>query len=247
MAIKEFIDAVGFLIESRSFLEVWYGIFREFSCHILKKKIKLNLMKTLEKIRQFEWKHHNLILLVVSIVIAYYILRFRPIVSLLHGLDYLGYYAAFISGMMFSYALTVTPAVAVLYNLGQQFNPLLIAFVGAFGSLIGDYLIFRFVRDTLMKEIKLLSNEIDTLADPVSSLVFTKKVRIILWRRVSRSRVWKLMIPVIAGLIIASPLPDELAVAMFGAVKYDVKKFILLSYCFNFLGILAITSLPSIL
>jgi hypothetical protein len=97
-----------------------------------------------------------------------------------------------------------------------------------------------------MDEIKLLSNEIETFTKPIPNLAFTNKIRIVLWKKISRSRVWKIIIPVIAGLIIASPLPDELAVAIFGAVKYDVKKFLLFSYCFSFLGILAITSLSNI-
>ena len=200
-----------------------------------------------KKMRKFEWKHHNLILLAVSIVIAYYILNFKPILSLIHNLTYLGYAAAFILGMLFTYALTVVPATAVLYNLGQQFNPLFIAFIGAFGSVLSDYLIFRFVRNKLINEIKLLSEEIEKLTEPVSDLVFTKKARIILWKKISHSRVWKTLVPVIAGFIIASPLPDELGVAIFGAAKFELKKFIILSYFLNFIGILAVTSLPKIL
>jgi len=204
-------------------------------------------MKTFDKIKQLNWKYHNLILLIISFLVAYYILKFKPITIFVHGLSYFGYLAAFILGMMFTYALTTTPAVTSLYNLGQQFNPLLIAFVGAFGSVISDYIIFRFVRNRLMDEIKLLSSEIKRATRPMQRLDFTKKLRIILWKKISHSRVWKMMIPLIAGLIIASPLPDELGVAIFGAAKYEVKKFLLLSYCFNFIGILAITSLSNIL
>jgi uncharacterized membrane protein YdjX (TVP38/TMEM64 family) len=210
-------------------------------------KINKKADSFLKKIRKFEWKHHNLIFLVVSIVIAYYILRFKPVLSFIHGLSYLGYFAAFILGMMFTYALTVVPATAVLYNLGQQLNPLLIAFIGAFGSVISDYLIFRFVRDKLINEIKLLSKEINHLTKPVSDLVFTEEITVILWKKISRSRIWKHLIPIIAGFIIASPLPDELGVAIFGAAKYEPKKFLLFSYCLNFVGILAITSLGKIL
>jgi hypothetical protein len=205
------------------------------------------LERTVGKIRKFEWKYHNLILLMVSVIVAYFILRFKPVSSLIQNLSYLGYVAAFIFGMLFTYALTVAPATAVLYDLGHQLNPFLIASIGAFGSVLSDYLIFRFVRDKLMDEIKLLSEEISQLTQPISSLVFSEKIRIIIWKRISRSKIWKIIIPIVAGFIIASPLPDELGAAMFGAIKYEPKKFLIFSYFLNFLGILAVTSLAKIL
>lgn len=212
-----------------------------------KNKTNKKFEKTVYKIEKFEWKHRNLILLFISVVVAYFILRYKPITSLIHGLSYFGYLASFVLGMLFTYALTAIPASVALYNLGESFNPFLIAFIGAFGSVISDYLIFRFVRDRLMTEIKLLRKEIDNLTHPISSLVFTEELKIIIWRKISRSKTWKLLVPVIAGFIIASPLPDELGVAIFGAAKYDPKKFLLFSYCMNFIGILAISYLGRIL
>ena len=210
-------------------------------------KVNRKLETTFGEIKKFQWKHHNLILLFISIVAAYFILTFKPIISLIHGLSYFGYAASFVLGMLFTYALTAIPATAALYNLGENFNPFLIAFIGAFGSVISDYLIFRFVRDRLMVEIKLLSKEINNLTEPLSNLVSTKRMRIIIWKKISSSRIWKTLVPVIAGFIIASPLPDEIGVAIFGAAKYEPKKFIIISYCLNFVGILVVTSVAKIL
>jgi hypothetical protein len=212
-----------------------------------KSKINNKLGKIIKELRKFEWKHHNLILFGISLLIAYYILKYKPIISLLSGLGYLGYLEAFVLGMLFTYSLTVAPATAALYNLGEKFHPLFIASIGALGAIISDYLIFRFVRDKLMNEIKTLSEEMNTITRPVSNLIVPENIRIRIWKRVSHSRIWRTLIPVIAGFIIASPLPDELGVAMFGAVKYETKKFILYSYCLNFIGILAITSLAMVL
>jgi hypothetical protein len=145
--------------------------------------------------------------------------------------------------MLFTYAITSVPATAALYNLGGMLNPFLIATIGAFGSVLSDYLIFRFVRDRLMDEIKLLSEEIDKITTPVSDIILSKNVRVRIWRKISRSKIWHTLIPIIAGFIIASPLPDEIGAALFGAVKYNPRKFILFSYFLNFIGILTITSL----
>lgn len=211
-------------------------------------KINSKIEKNMKKIRKFEWKHRNIILLFASFILAYFILKHKPILSFINNLNYLGYLAALILGMLFSYALTTPPAIVALYNLGQQFNPFLIAFIGAFGSVISDYLIFRFVRDKLMNEINLLSEEIDGLTKKISpNGISTQEIRIKIWKKVSHSNIWKNLIPIIAGLIIASPLPDELGVAIFGAAKYEPKKFIIFSYFMNFFGILAITLLSRIL
>lgn len=204
-------------------------------------RTKWKIGKIIKVLRKFHWKYHNLILFVISLLFAYSILKYKPVVNLIQGLSNLGYIAAFILGMFFTYALTSIPAVAALYNLGGLLNPLIIAFVGAFGSVVSNYLIFRFVRDRLLNEIKMLSEEISAITKPVTDIFLPKNLLIILWKSISRSRIWKILIPIIAGFIIASPLPDELGVALFGAAKYEPKKFIVCSYFLNFVGILVIS------
>jgi len=91
----------------------------------------------------------------------------------------------------------------------------------------------------------LLSEEINGFTRPLTDRILPKDLLVMIWKSVSRSKVWKALIPVIAGLIIASPLPDEIGVALFGASKFEPKKFVFISYFLNFLGILIITSLGS--
>ena len=52
---------------------------------------------------------------------------------------------------------------------------------------------------------------------------------------------------VIAAIIIASPLPDEIGAAIFGALKVKTKYFLVISYTLNFLGILTVAWLGSVL
>jgi len=196
--------------------------------------------KTFRTVKKYHWKYRNLIYLVISFVAAYFILRTDAIVSFIHNLGLLGFPAAFIAGMFFTYGLTTVPATVAIYSLAQAFNPFLIAFIGAFGSVVSDYLIFRFVKDRLAGEIIMLSKEINRIRKPISSLVLEEEMIIRTWKKISKSKIWNVLIPVIAGFIIASPLPDELGAAMFGAIKFDLKKFIVISYLLNFTGILII-------
>jgi len=196
--------------------------------------------KTIRGIGKYQWKYRNLILLALSFVFAYYMLRNPQIISFVEGLGNFGYPAAFLLGMLFTYAFTAVPATVAIFSLGEILNPILIALIGAVGSVIGNYIIFKLVRDRLLKEINMLSKEVKNLTKPVSSLFFWEEMRIRIWRAISRSNVWQMFVPVFAGFILASPLPDEVGVAIFGAVKFNLEKFLIVSYLLHFVGILAI-------
>ncbi len=200
------------------------------------KKSTLNTKfnKTVKKVQKFEWKHRNLILLAVSVTLSYFILRSKFATAAISELGTVGYLGSFIGGLFFSYGITAPPAVVALFLLSEKLNPFIVAATGALGALISDYLIFRFVRDRLLNELKTVSEEL--------------KLRIPhLQLRVKKSKIFKWAIPTIAGLIIASPLPDEIAAALFAVVRYDPKKFATFSYVSNFLGILAIAYASKIL
>lgn len=197
----------------------------------------------IKQLKKFHWKYRNLIFLIMSIAIAYFLFKSQYLIDAISELKHFGYIGALIAGMLFTYGLTTAPATAILYMLGKNLNPFLIAILGAGGAVVSDYLIFKFVKDKLMEEIKTLSEEISNRSRPFSNLILSEQFRVMIWKKISRSRVWKKIIPIIAGFIIASPLPDELGAALFGASKYEPKKFILYSYLLNFAGILGISYL----
>ena len=90
--------------------------------------------------------------------------------------------------------------------------------------MIGDLLIFRFVKDKLSED---LLNLIKTSkSERLTSVI---KIRGLKW-----------MMPLIGALIIASPLPDEIGVAMLGLSKMKNSLFIPLSFALNSAGILVI-------
>jgi hypothetical protein len=204
-------------------------------------KLNNQISNHVERLKK--WKYKNLFLFFLSLVVAYLILKNEESLSFLKSLNHLGYISAFIAGMLFTSSLTVAPATALIYTLGSIFNPFLLAFIGAFGSLFGDYVIFKFVRDRLTDEIKLLYEEVDNFLKPVTKPFVPKDLRfkLYLWRRTFESR-FKWLIPVIAGFIIASPLPDEIGIALLGAAKYETERFVILSYILNFTGIFLIAS-----
>jgi uncharacterized membrane protein YdjX (TVP38/TMEM64 family) len=66
-------------------------------------------------------------------------------------------------------------------------------------------------------------------------------------RRIRKSKIFHHLMPIIAGFIIATPLPDELVGILFGSVKFDMKKFLILSLVLHFITIFVIVSIGNIL
>ena len=183
--------------------------------------------RILNKIKTFNLNHKNLIILIVSIFVAYKIISSEFIPSVLTNLGSFGYLGSFFVGILFSYGFSTAPAAATIFLLAKSINPFLLAAIAAFGGMVGDLIIFKFVREHLVEEIKFIISEELHLKIPFTS-------------RIMRSAALKKIIPAIAGIFMTLPLPGEIAMILFGSVKYELKKVALLSYIFNFIGILCI-------
>lgn len=177
----------------------------------------------------YYWKKRRSILFILSIILSYILLTTPYLREFVHGLGEFGYAGAFVVGALFTSFFTTLPATATLFLLGGELNPFLLAAIGAAGAVVMDYVIYRFVKDDFLEEIEDFS---PTLKKDIE--LFSQNVR--------KSKFLRDFVPLLAGLIIASPLPDELAVTMLGITKLDPKKFLFYSYFFNFLGILLISS-----
>ncbi len=132
--------------------------------------------------------------------------------------------ASLVAGLFFTSVMTTAPAIAVLGVLTFHGNPLLVALVGGIGAMLGDYLIFAFVRDRLGDDIGYLLARTGT---PRFFKIFHRKA-------------FRWMLPFIGGLIIASPLPDEMGLAFLGIAKLPTSRFLLISFACNTIGILLI-------
>ncbi len=184
---------------------------------------------------KYKWKHKNLILIFAATALSVYILNSPQVIQLVDGSGSFGYAGAFVAGFFFSSLFTVPIATVVLAMLGKTHDPLLIAFIGASGTMIADFIIFKLVRksiDSLSEEIA----EIKIFMERHSPMHFSEKNNIVRWARIH-------MMPVFAGLIIASPLPDEVAIGMLSAAHYSRNKMLLLSFVSNFIGIFIIAYL----
>jgi uncharacterized membrane protein YdjX (TVP38/TMEM64 family) len=190
---------------------------------MLKNKIEKNAIKTVK----YEWNHYKTVLIILAIVITLELYITGYLSFFLESLGSYGYLGGFVSGFLYTFGVSTPFAVASFFILAKTLNPWLIAFLGALGSVLSEYIIYKFVRIEAEKTFR--KYKIKGLKLPKIKYNFLKKIS-----------------PIIAGFIIASPLPDELAAVLLGAEKYDIKKFIILTFIFNFIGILFIVGLGRI-
>ena len=165
-------------------------------------------------------------------MLAIYLFRNEAFHSYLLHLGTLGYLGAFIGGILFVSTFTVATATLILLVLAEGLNPVEIGLFAGAGAVIGDLLIFRFVKDSLRREVESLYNNID------SNHHLSKVVH---------SRYFSWTLPVMGGLLIASPLPDEIGISLMGISKMRTYQFVLLSFLLNSIGIFLVISASTVI
>lgn len=174
-----------------------------------------------------KWKYKNLTVVFISIVLAVQLSRIEGFHSFLIHLGGFGYIGAFIAGMLFVSTFTVATSALILLILAETLSPLEIGLIAGLGAVVGDMLIFRLIKDNLANEVEDIYNQMD------------RKKHL---KKLFHSKYFNWMLPVLGGIIIASPLPDELGISLMGISKMNTLKFILLSYVLNSIGIFLVVS-----
>jgi uncharacterized membrane protein YdjX (TVP38/TMEM64 family) len=177
--------------------------------------------------RYKNWRYKNTTLLLVSLVIFFYFLDAPPVHRFILTLGDLGFLGAFITGMLFVSTFTVAPATVLLFYLADKYHPIEIALIAGLGSVLGDYLIFRFLKDKIFDELTPLFEKY--AGGHFLTLLHTPYFS------------W--FSPVLGALLIMSPFPDELGLGLLGLSKLRIWEFLLLTFVLDVAGIFIIVSL----
>ena len=173
----------------------------------------------------------DLLIIVISVTAAVWLARIGAVEKFLALTGGFKILASFVAGMFFTSIFTTAPAMVALAVLARDFPPLWVAAIGAIGAALVDFVIFRFVRDDLSKD---------------DAGMFTVKIRR-KFVRLFRHGFLKWLLVLFGGVILASPFPDELGLAVLGLAKIKNRVLLPLSYVMNFIGILAIVSVARLL
>ena len=163
-------------------------------------------------------------IMVFSIIIALILAKTGALASILTSTQEWRLLGSLVAGIFFVSIFTAAPAGVVLFEIAAVNSIWEVALFGGIGALIGDLIIFRFIKDGLSEDIHWLIRK-------------TKQERL---TSIFRLKLFRWLIPFIGALIVASPLPDEIGLAMMGLSKMKMSVFIPISFALNFFGILII-------
>lgn len=172
-------------------------------------------------------KYHypKLTLLGILIIITYFIFSNDVIQNFVMNLDGFGYLGIFIAGLMFSFGFT-TPFAIGFFITYDASNVFLLALIGAIGASISDLFIYKFIKLSFMDEF-----------ERIEKLKIFREMDYLIEHHI-RHKIRAYLLFIFAGLIISSPLPDEVGITLLAGFSHIKPKMLaLLSFVFNFLGI----------
>lgn len=169
--------------------------------------------------------YHNLFLVFFGLFVASLLYMYEPFHEFLLHLGGFGYVGAFFAGVLFVSSFTAATGILLLLVFAESYPILYIGLCAGLGAVMGDMLIFSFVKNSLTEEISTMYHMIDP----------KNHIRVLM-----RSRYFAWAMPLLGALIIASPLPDEVGVSLMGISKMNPAQFMFVSFLLNTLGIVFI-------
>lgn len=163
-------------------------------------------LKELSISHLFKYKHAKLIVIAISIALSYLIFHNPLVIRYINALNYLSYLGVFIAGMLFVFLFSAPFGIGYFVTLNPV-NLYLAAMIGGFGAAISDLLIFKFFKVSFKDEI----NEFED--HPVfKKFSYKLKTKI-------KAKLRLYLMYLLAGFIIATPLPDEAGILMLAGLK----------------------------
>lgn len=175
------------------------------------------------------WKYKNTSILLFTLTVLFFLAGTPAAEKFIRWFETLGYAGVFITGVFFVSTFTVAPAAVMLFNFASDFNPFFIALIAGLGAVLGDFIIFRFVKDKVWDELH-----------PLFYNWFHRHLRL---EQILSTPYFAWFLPVLGAVIIASPLPDEVGVGLLGISRLSHIQFLSLSFVLNTVGIFLIVAL----
>lgn len=181
--------------------------------------------------RWFNFKYPKMAGLVIAIIFAYIIFRNPTVSHFVSNLGVEGYIGVFIAGLLFAFGFTAPFAAGFFITLNPG-NIWLAGIVGGLGAVVSDTLIFKFIKFSFTKEFSRFKKiSVIRKTGELIERSFGKKFKVYLMYA-------------LAGIMIASPLPDEAGVIMLaGLTKIKLGTLMKLGFILNTLGIIILLSL----
>jgi len=163
------------------------------------------------------------LILIVCIAATLALVKSGLLDSVLAHIKDFGFIGAFVAGIFFTSVFTIAASTIFFIELGTVHSPIAIALIGALGGVIGDSLLFFFVRNRVTKDV-----------DEMVQMAGIRPTEII------RVEFLRWLNPFLGALFISLPLPDELGLALLGFSKIRARTVALIVYPMHVIGIYTI-------
>lgn len=135
-------------------------------------------------------------------------------------------FGSFLAGILYVSASTAAFGVFLLLGLSKSLSAIEIALFAGLGGVVADFVLFRFFRGGILGEIT-----------PIYNRLGGQHIT-----RLMRHRLLSWSLPIIGAIIIASPFPDEVGIALMGISKIKTYQFVLLSLFLDIGGVFLLVS-----
>ncbi len=166
----------------------------------------------------------DMFFIILSLFVAFILVRLGVTNKIVSFSEEGKIFGSFFSGVFFTSAFTIAPASIAIATLSKTTPLLILAFWGAIGAVLGDMILFLFIRDRFADDLEAALRH-----------YHDKKLT-----RFFHRRFFHWLTPIIGALVIASPLPDEIGITMMGISKIRTWVLVAISFTMNFLGILLV-------
>lgn len=171
----------------------------------------------------------DLVIIALGIVITLLLVHMGALEKLLTAAQAQAYIGSFMAGIFCTSVFTLAPAAIALAIIAHATPPFMVALWGGLGAMLGDLFLFLFIRDVFVEDIESLS-----IVRRLKHRFMRPHFGFLRW-----------VIPMIGAIIIASPLPDEIGLALLGFSKTKTLYLLPLAFVMNFLGILALATIAA--
>jgi hypothetical protein len=171
----------------------------------------------------------DIVIILLGVFITLLLVRMGALGKILTATEEQAYISSFVAGIFFTSVFTIAPASIALAVVSHSNSPYIVALWGALGAMLGDLFLFLFIRDVF--------------ADDVEGISIVRRWKKAIMR--PHFGFLRLLMPFLGALLIASPLPDELGLALLGFSRTSTFFLLPIAFTMNFLGILLIATLAS--
>lgn len=138
--------------------------------------------------------------------------------------------SSLVAGLFFTSVFTVAPASVAFAEISEIGPIFTIALYGGLGAMLGDLVIFFFIRDRFTDDL------MNSIKPSIVKHIFAS----------FHLGSMKWLAPFVGAVIIASPLPDEIGLTLMGLSKVKLAILMPVSFVMNSLGIYLIVWLAQV-